>query len=172
MKYCLVFIFYFVGFSVQASTLEMSIALGNSLTEAVSSKSYIKMKALDNYREVRAFLKDNKCSGFKYRAYTIEDKNKFYLIASKGKGMVIGRHFVGDISDNTVDIDSLVSSTNGCINLGAPKKDSAAMFVTHLKSEPNEFHLLESNLAKVALFVSSKGGLFSVSDGSISKIKD
>ncbi|MDM3871714.1 hypothetical protein QSV34_10170 [Porticoccus sp. W117] len=155
-----------------ADNIEEIQSLGNSLTEAVKSKSYVKLKSFSNTKEIKKFLSKNKCPGYKYRAYVLADKNKFYLVASKGKGVVIGRHFVGNINDNTVDIDSLSSSTKGCINLGPTQKDSAAKFVTHLKPEPSEFHVLQSNLANIALFVSTKGGLYSVSEGNVKKIKD
>lgn len=151
--------------------IEESVFLGNRLTEAVKSESHIKLKTLDNYKELKAYIKRNKCSGFKYRAYSLPDRNKFYLVASKGKSVIVGRHFVGDIVENSVDIGTLTSSTNGCINLGSTKKNAAAMFVTHLKPEPNEFHVLESNLAKIALYVSTKGTLFSVSEGGITTVE-
>jgi len=169
---------YIIGLAIlsiccvsHSDDIESNIAFGNVLTEAVKSKSSIKMKSLDNYKEVKGFLKQNKCPGFKYKAYSIPESNRFYLVASKGKSVIIGRHFVGSLQGNSVDVSSLISSTNGCINLGSPKKDAAAMFVTHLKPEPNEFHVLQSNLANISLYVSTKDTLYSVSNGDITTVE-
>lgn len=172
MKYVLGIAFLVVSAVAHSSSIEEAVLLGNSLTEAVKSKSSIKLKEIDNYREVKAFLKQNKCAGFKYKAYLIPEKNRFYLVASKGDSVVIGRHFSGALSAGSVDISSLSSSTNGCVNLGVAKKDDAAMFVTHLKPEPNEFHVLQSNLASIALYVSAKGTIYAVADGDIRKVED
>lgn len=169
MRYILGIVLLVICSLAHSSSIDENIALGNSLTEAVKSKSHIKLKSIDNYKEIKAFLKQNKCRGFKYRAYSLPKQDKFYLIASKGKAIVIGRHFVGTLIGNSVDVDTLESSTNGCINLGSPEKNTAAMFVTHLKPEPNEFHVLESNLANISLYVSAQGALYTVAEGGISK---
>ena len=171
MKCILGITFLMISSFVYSSSIEDAVSLGNSLTEAVRSKSSMKLKRIDNYKEIKAFLKQNKCPGFKYKAYSLPEKNKFYLVASKGKSIIVGRHFSGALSGDSVDISSLFSSTNGCINLGTPKKDTTAIFVTHLKPEPNEFHVLQSNLANIALYVSAKGALYSVSGGNISEVE-
>ena len=173
MKYKIGALLMLLSASAFGSEIEKSVELGNSLTAMVKSKSDVKLKSLTNYKEIRSYLKENGCPRFKYKQYIIRDGDvsKLYLVASKGKSVIIGRHFTGSLIENTADISSFSSSTNGCVDLGAPKKDAAAMFVTHLKPEPNEFHVLESNLANIALYVSTKEVLYSVSGGEIKVIE-
>ncbi|WP_317933541.1 hypothetical protein [Halioxenophilus sp. WMMB6] len=157
---------------VHSGSLEDAAALGNELTQSVQSKASTKLKKLANYKEVKSFLKASGCPGFKYTAYILPERSKFYLIATSSKNVIIGRHFVGDIADNLVDVSSLTSSTNGCLNMGTARAYTVGMFVTHLKPEPNEFHVQESNLAKIALYVRAGDELYSVSEGVISIVEE
>ena len=172
MKYKIGVLLFLLSTSAFGSQIEKSVDLGNSLTALVKSKSEIKLKSIANYKAIKGYLKENGCSGFKYKSYVIEDgdTSRLYLIGSKGKSVIIGRHFTASVVDNNADISSFTSSTNGCVDLGVPKKE-AAMFVTHLKPEPNEFHVLESNLANITLYVSTKESLYSVSGGEIKVVE-
>ena len=151
------------------SELEDSIKYGELLTGAVQDKKTVKLKKLDQYKDIKRYLSENKCSGFKYKAYIVGpiENQKFYLVASKGKNVIIGRHFKASISNNVIDFSTFESSTNGCLNLGPVKSNAAGMYATHLKPFPNEFHLLQSNIRRIALYVGTKEGMYIVNDGTM-----
>jgi len=158
-----------ISFPVFCSELGNAIKFGNLLTEAVKSKSTIKIRNLTAYNEIKQYLSSNKCTGFKYRAYIVGPKNDeyLYLVASRRKSVIIGRHFKAPIINDVIDTADFVSSTNGCLNLGKPPSNAAAMFATHLKPFPNEFHLLQSNLRSIALYISTSAGMYVVSNGTM-----
>ncbi len=147
--------------------LQNSIKFGALLTEAVQNKKVVKIKKLDQYKEIKSYLSSNKCRGFKYKAYIVgpEEERKFYLVASKGKNVIIGRHFKAAISNDIIDLSTFESSTNGCLNLGPVKSNAAGMYATHLKPFPNEFHLLQSNIRGIELYIGTKVGMYVVNDG-------
>jgi hypothetical protein len=157
-----------------ASELEDAIVYGNLLTKAVKEKAEVKLKKLPEFKIVNKFLSENKCPGFKYKAYIVGPENGqyFYLVASKGKSIIIGRHFKAPFSSGSINTDKFESSTNGCLNLGVPPSNVAAMYATHLKPYPNEFHLLQSNLNSIALFIGTKAGMYAVDNSSITLSKD
>jgi len=154
--------------------LENNVKFGTLLTEAVQHKKVVKIKKLDQYKEIKSYLSDNKCPGYKYKAYIVgpEGNRNFYLVASKGKNVIIGRHFKAAISSNVIDISTFESSTNGCLNLGPVKSNAASMYATHLKPFPNEFHLLQSNIRRIALYIGTKEGMYVVNNGEIVLSKD
>lgn len=92
-------------------------------------------------------------------------------VASKGKNVIIGRHFKAPIHKEAIDVAAFESSTNGCLNLGPVRADAAAMYATHLKPFPNEFHLLQSNIRNIALYIGTKEGMYSVSENTITLSK-
>ena len=156
--------------SVMASSeIDSAMKYGELLTTAVQEKSYTKLKKLNNYKAIRKYLSKNKCSDFKYKAYIVGSENNqyLYLIASKGKHIIIGRHFKSKIEDGNISIESFTSSTNGCLDLGVPKSDIAGMYATHLKLYPNEFHILQSNLGSIDLFIGTSAGMYIIKNGSI-----
>lgn len=152
-----------------ASELEEAVVYGNLLTEAVKEKSEVKLKKLPEFKSINRYLSENKCPGFKYKGYIVGPENNryFYLVASKGKNVIIGRHFKAPINAGSIDTAKFESSTNGCLNLGSPPSNVAAMYATHLKPYPNEFHLLQSNLNSIALFIGTKAGMYAVENGAI-----
>jgi hypothetical protein len=154
---------------VPASELEDAITYGNLLTQAVKEKEEVKLKKLSEYKAIKRYLTENKCSGFKYKAYIVGPKNKqfLYLVASKGKNVIIGRHFKAPINGGTVDVSGFESSTKGCLNLGTPPSNVAALTATHLKHYPNEFHVLQSRLAGLPLYIGTSEGIYSVEGGNI-----
>ena len=166
-----ILIIYSVLFSVNAysESLDESIEYGKLLAESVKSKKEIKLNKLAEYKEIKAFLKENKCSGFKYRAYIVgeDSSQKIYLIASKGKNVVLGRHFSAPYTNKKVDMSGMESSTNGCLDLGPVKDGVAGMFATHLKPIPNEFHVLESSINNITLYVGTKEGMYIVKNEEI-----
>ena len=167
-KGLLLFFVLLANFAV-GDELENSIKYGVLLTEAVQDKKVVKLKKLNQYKEIKNYLSDNKCPGFKYKAYIVgpEESRNLYLVASKGKNVIIGRHFKAAISNSIVDLSTFESSTNGCLNLGPVKSNVGGMYATHLKPFPNEFHLLQSNIRRIALYIGTKEGMYIVDDGGI-----
>lgn len=160
---------YFLSNIATAGELSEAISYGNLLTQAVNSKEKIKLKRLPEYKGIKKYLANNKCSGFKYKGYIVgpEDKQFFYLVASKRKNVIIGRHFKAPIKNGSIDIDGFESSTNTCLNLGTPASNVAALTATHLKPYPNEFHVLQSKLSGLALYIGTSAGIYAVESGNI-----
>lgn len=158
----------------QGKEIESAAALGASLTEAVQSDRDINMKKLANYTEIKRFMQENACGGIKYRAYTVAtpEGDYLYIVGSKGRNVIVGRHFKVPIAQHGIDITKIKSSTKGCLDLGARQKNSAAMYVTHLQPYPNEFHVLESNLQGIALYVGTSTGMYSIESGAIRLVKE
>lgn len=152
--------------STYADELEDAQAWGAMLTDAIQQKVKVNLKKRPEYKEIKSFLKENECPGIKYEGYLIgEEQQYFYLIGSKGKEVIIGRHFKAPVVDGVIALDSAQSSTKGCLSLGAKKPDVSAMFATHLQAFPNEFHLLQSNIHAVTLYIGTKSGMYVVKDG-------
>lgn len=152
-----------------SSEHEEVILYGNLLTAAVNNQTEVKLKNLSEYKIIKQFLSNNKCPGYKYRAYIVgpQEKQYIYLVASKRKDVIIGRHFKAPYHSDSVEVAKFESSTNGCLNLGKVQPNVAAMFASHLKPFPNEFHLLQSNLKSFVLYISTKSGLFKLENGTI-----
>ncbi len=163
----------FLTIQTFASELEDSQLYGGLLYKEIESKADVKLKKLDKYKQIKSYLKGNKCKGFKYRAYVVgeEDGEFLYLVASKRKNVIIGRHFKAPILNGEVQVEDFESSTNGCLDLGAPKKDIAALTATHLKPYPNEFHVLQSKLSGIALYIGTKAGVYAIENGQIRLVK-
>lgn len=149
-----------------ADELEDAQAWGVMLTDAIQQKTKVNLKKRPEYIEIKKFLKENQCPGVKYEGYLIgEEQQYFYLVGSKGKEVIIGRHFKAPVVDGVIALDSAQSSTKGCLSLGPKKPDVSAMVATHLQPYPNEFHLLQSNVHEVTLYIGTKSGMFVVKDG-------
>lgn len=151
---------------IYADELENAQAWGAMLTDAVQQNTKVNLKKRSEYKQIKKFLKENQCPGLKYEGYLVgEGQQYFYLIGSKGKEVVIGRHFKAPVVDGVIALDSMQSSTNGCLSLGPKKPDVSAMVATHLQPYPNEFHLLQSNIHAVTLYIGTKSGMFVVKEG-------
>ena len=172
MKSFIIITLLLISFSLWADKsqeLRLAESIGKQLAIAEKEKQNTKLKSFSNYKEIKAFLKKNSCKGFKYKAYII-DKN-VYLVANKGKNIIIGRHFSAGVVDNHVIIDELISSTNTCVNLGKKQPRIAAMTVTHLKPFPNEFHVMQNINKEMSLYVITETGMYPINDGIISFIE-
>lgn len=169
MKFFLLALLSLASNGLFASELEDAISYGNLLTEAVNAKEKVKLKKLPEYKDIKRYLSQNKCSGFKYKGYIVgpKDKQFFYLIASKRKNVIIGRHFKAPIINGSIKLSGFESSTNSCLNLGTPPPNVSALTATHLKSYPNEFHVLQSQLIGLALYIGTSTGIYSVENGQI-----
>lgn len=151
---------------IYADELENAQTWGAMLTDAVQQKATVNLKKRPEYKEIKKFLKENQCSGSKYEGYLIgEEPQYFYLIGSKGNEVIIGRHFKAPVVNGVIVLDSAQSSTKGCLSLGPKKPDVSAMVATHLQPYPNEFHLLQSNIHAVTLYIGTKSGMFVVKEG-------
>jgi len=149
-----------------ADELEEAQVWGAMLTDAIQKNMKLNLKKRPEHKAIKKFLKENQCPGIKYEGYLVgEEQQYFYLIGSKGKEVIIGRHFKAPVVDGVIALDSAQSSTKGCLNLGPKAPDVAAMVATHLQPYPNEFHLLQSNIHAVTLYIGTKSGMFVVKDG-------
>ncbi|CAA0126084.1 Uncharacterised protein [Halioglobus japonicus] len=145
------------------------------LLEKIKSKDKYELEALNNYRELENSLSAIECPNYSYTAYTIEHggESLLYLVAANSisRSVIIGRHFVTKIDGGVADTLNIASSTNGCIDLGEPKEDAAAMYVTSLDPYPNEFHVVQSQLNTIPLYVGTSYATWLVSDGRVSLVK-
>ena len=169
----LLFVVLFSSIDLVATELDEAVEYGRLLTNAVEKKEHIKYKKLSRYNEIKGFLNEQKCAGFKYKAYVVgpDEKQYFYLVASKKKNMIIGRHFKAPIVNNEVDVARFESSTKGCLDLGKIKPNVAAMSASHLQPYPNEFHVLQSNLHSLGLYIITGVGYFKIENGLIELVK-
>lgn len=151
------------------STLDDIIERGNQLAEAVAANATVDLQQFENTREIRRYLSANRCRGLNYEAYLLEtgDQKTLYLVGSRAGHMIIGRHFKAPVTDNTVDVSAFEGSTRGCLDLGRVPENVAAMMATHLAPEPNEFHLLQSVIHDVDLFVMAGDGMYEISGGTV-----
>ena len=149
--------------------IDRAIKYGGLLTKAVQGKDRVKLKKLTEYKQIKTFLSQHKCSGMKYKGYIVGDnQDKYlYLVASKSKNIIIGRHFKAPIKGTDIIYNEFESSTNSCLNLGTPPKDTQAVYATHLKPYPNEFHILQSNLSGVALYVGTPSENYAIENGEV-----
>lgn len=151
---------------IYADELQDAQLWGALLTDSVQKNIKVNLKKRPEYKDIKKFLKENQCPGVKYEGYLIgEEQPYFYLIGSKGKEVIIGRHFKAPVVDGVIALNSAESSTKGCLSLGPKKSDVSAMMATHLQPYPNEFHLLQSNVHSVTLYIGTKSGMFVVKDG-------
>lgn len=145
------------------------------LLQEIESKDKFRLKKLENYKELKNALSEIECPRFTYTAYTIEHggEHLLYLVAGKrfSRSVIIGRHFMMRLDGLIADVLNIASSTNGCIDLGKPRKDAAAMFVTSLEPYPSEFHVIQSKLNKVSIYVGTSYATWKVSDGEVSLVE-
>lgn len=154
-----------------ASELEDAVTYGELLSQAVKTKQEVKLKKLPEYEAIKQYLSENECSEFKYKAYIVgpEQQQFLYLVASKRKHVIIGRHFKAPIHDGAVDVKAFTRSTKTCLDLGKPTPNQVALFTTHLQPFPNEFHVLQAQLVALPLFVGTSEDLvYRIEDGKIS----
>lgn len=149
--------------------------LGNLLYKKVKSKDAFKLKSLENYKEVKLHLKKAGCGEFSYKASIVKDKDSelLYFVASKkfSSPVIIGRYFVAPIENGALNLEKIISSTRGCLNLGSPKKATKGMFATSLDPYPSEFHVLQSKLHGVTLYLGTEYAIWKIVNGQVSLMK-
>jgi hypothetical protein len=162
------------SFFSYASELDPTVHLGNLVYEQTQSNQKFDKRALKNIKEVEEILAPHKCSGLTYNYYSVDasDKTYLYIIASKGNHVIAGRHFRFDMLDNTASLNSVIKSTTSCLDLGKPDKMAAGMYLSHLKEYPNEFHVLQSTIHNMPLFVGTFAGDYKVTADNIELIKE
>ena len=145
------------------------------LLAKINSQDSYELETLENYRELEDSLAEIECPDFSYTAYTIEHggEHLLYLVAARNisSNVIIGRHFVTKLNGGVADTLNIASSTNGCIDLGEPKREAKAMFVTSLEPYPNEFHVIQSQLNKIPIYVGTSYATWLVSDGKVSLVE-
>lgn len=156
-----------------ADDLEKISQTGRVLSLAAQDKKEVKLKTLENQKEVKKFIKENKCPDYDYKAFVIdnEDETKVYLLGFYKKDVLIGRHFVGQLIDQSLDLSSIKSSSEKCLNLGEPFQPNSPLFVSHDEDIPNEFHVFASEFSQIPIFVSAKKGLYRILRGKLSAVQ-
>lgn len=146
--------------------------VGNLLYARVKSKEKFKLKELKNYKDIKSHLAKAECGEFSYKTYLIKDQDidLVYFVASKtfSNPVIIGRHFIAPIEDGSLNLEKFVSSTKGCLNLGSPKKATGGMFATSLDPYPNEFHVLQSKLHGITLYLGTEYAIWKIVNGEVS----
>ncbi len=155
--------------------LDRSLKIGQQLFNAVEKEETVDPDSFDNRKEIQKYLKKNKCRDFTYKGYivTTAEGEYYYLIASKGADVIIGRHFKAPLRDGKPVVSEFESSTNTCLDLGSipEKKNVAGMYATTFKPFPDEFHVMAAALGKLILLVGSEQGIFKVNSESIALIE-
>ena len=149
--------------------------VGSLLYETVTLKNRFNLKSLQNHKEAKSLFNERKCSKLSYKAYIVNYKGieSVYFVASKtfSSPVIIGRHFSAPIENGLLKIEKLISSTKGCLNLGSTRNTTEGMIATSLDPFPNEFHVLQSKLHRITLYVSTEYGLWKIVSGQISLLE-
>ncbi len=173
-KYFLLLILLFSNAAVSLD-LKTTMILGTELTDKVSSGAVTSIKTFGNYPEFSKYFESVKCKEFKYRNYIIEalGKTYLYLVGSKDYNIVIGKHFRAEVKGNAIDMSSIYTSTFTCWDTGPAKLDTVGLFVSSDDEYPNEFHILQSSLHSIGMFVSNpKDTVYSVNGSRIRKVEE
>ncbi len=180
MKLLTITILFWTGLGVVQADEIQDMAINNSeswgaaLYQASLDKADQALKSFANYKDLNKFITESGCSGYKYKAYILEagDERRLYLVGTRSKDVIVGKHFIGSMQESAVLLNGLLSSTNSCLNLGRKRQTIAAMFATHLQPYPNEFHVLESLIHDVTLFIGTAVGNWKIEAGKISLLAD
>jgi hypothetical protein len=159
--------------AAMADEIASAASLGTLLTQAVNDGRELELRSVANHAELNRRIKADSCPGFAYKSYAITAGSQrfLYVVASKGRDMIIGRHWRIPLNGNKADLARLTSSTVSCLNLGTPAANALGVAVTHLGPFPNEFHVLQSNLHGIAVYVATDSGMYVVESGRIEAVE-
>lgn len=159
-----------------ADELRHAEARGAALFAAVRATSLAGPEDIKNFEALQRATDPQKCKDTTIAWILLPDRNQateLYGIASASAEdeLVVGKHFKAKVVDGTADLSTLTASTKSCLTLKIQPR-AAALFTTEvISATPTEFHVLESKLHAVALYVGAGGKAWSVKDGAISKLE-
>ncbi len=164
-------VFAFPLAALAEDPLARAVDRGTRLAEAIENGDSLSLRKFANYGDIRTWLDSNRCPGFRYTGYFVRaaGASDLYLIASRGKDIIIGRHFKAPVSKGRVEIEQIESSTARCLNLGRSGSNTGNSLIAHPQPFPNEFHVLQSRLHRTDLRIATTHGNYMVSKGRIRK---
>ncbi len=161
----------------QSISSEMALAQdrGKILFEAFSDSKAVNVENFKNYKELKKYLKGNKCDGLKYSYYVIKDKfgqEILYVLGSSEDSVAVvgGRHFRFDISNNKVNLGSVFSSTKTCFVMPTPE-NAVGIIMTHLTSKtPTEFHVYLNFKHEQTVYIGIGENMWRVESGKVDNL--
>jgi hypothetical protein len=163
-----------------ADMLKNAEATGAALFAAIQAKNFARPEDIKNFEALQRAIDRQKCKDTAISWAILPDRARGTEIfgissAASDDQVVIGRHFKASVVDGAADLSTLAASTKGCLILkippgggGRPGAKLVGAYTTELISTtPTEFHVLESKLHRIALFVSAGGEVWEVNNGSI-----
>jgi hypothetical protein len=159
-----------------ADVLKHAEATGAALFAAIQAKSLAGPDDIQNFEALQRAIDPQKCPETTISWILLPDQKKateifgISSVPTIGK-LVVGRHFKASVVDGVVDLSTLVASTKSCLTLGIPP-NAVALYTTEVVSAtPTEFHVFESTLHGIPLYVGAGGEAWLVKDGSIRKLE-
>jgi hypothetical protein len=149
---------------------------GEALFSAINSKDFAGSQDVKNLDALQRAVDAQKCPGTTVSLILLPDRqhaSEVFAIASvadDGK-LVVGRHFKTTIRDGVADVGALSASTKSCLILTLGPKAAALMTTEVISATPTEFHVLETKLHNIPLYVGAGGQVWAVKHGSIRKLE-
>ena len=159
-----------------ADPVKQAERTGAALYGAISGKDFAGSQDIRNLDVLQRALDAQKCPGTTVTLIVLPDHqhaSEVYAVSSVsdvGK-LVVGRHFKTTIHDGMADVGALAASTKSCLILTISPNAAALMTTEVISATPTEFHVLETKLHNIPLYVGAGGQLWSVKDGSIRKLE-
>lgn len=182
MRFARTILAIFGAITLTAAAPDATVALGNAETTgaalfaAMQANNLAKPQDIKNFDALQRAVDPLTCPGTTLSWILLPDAThatRLFGIAAGGTRtqLVVGKHFKANMVDGAVDLATLAASTKSCLTLNI-LSHAVGVFTTELDSAtPTEFHVVESSLHNIALFVNAGGEVWSVKDGKISKVK-
>jgi hypothetical protein len=159
--------------SVPVEQAEMT---GAELFTAISSKDFATSQDIKNFDALQRALDAQRCPGTTLSLILLPDRQHAYQVFAiagvpDGGKLVVGRHFKTTVHDGTADVVALAASTKSCLILTISPQAAALMTTEVISPTPTEFHVLETKLHNIPLYVGAGGQVWAVKDGSIHKVE-
>ena len=159
-----------------SNALKHAESTGAALFNAFNSKDFAGSQDIKNIDALERAINAQKCPGTVVSLILLPDRqhaSEVFAVSGvpdEGK-LVIGKHFKTTIHEGVADIESLSASTKSCLILTINPKAAALMTTELISATPTEFHVLETKLHKIPLYVGAGGQVWAVRDGSIRKVE-
>lgn len=159
-----------------ADPIERAETTGRALFAAVQEKNFATSQDIRNYEALQRAIDAQSCPHTNISLILLpnrEQPTEVFAISSVSENdqIVIGRHFRARVSDATVDLNSLVASTKSCLIMKMRPGAIGVGASELISATPTEFHVLESKLHGLPLYVVAGGTAWTVNNGSIRKLE-
>lgn len=149
---------------------------GAALFVAISTKDFAGSQDIKNLDALQRALDAQKCPGTTMALIVLPDHqhaSEVFAVSavSDEAKLVVGKHFKTTVHDGVADVGALAASTKSCLILTISPKAAALMTTEVISATPTEFHVLETKLHNIPLYVGAGGQVWAVKDGSIRKLE-